>query len=67
MVQIDQSANSRSFLDVFSGRVHRTVYRCAHCAKWVEDENTVWIPDWNTGSAYHVECAPEEPMIDYLE
>lgn len=60
MVQIEQTGNSRSFLDTFSGRVHRTEYRCAHCTQWVPEDDTVWISDWSTGAPYHVECAPEE-------
>lgn len=60
MIQVEQSGNSRSFLDTFSGRVYRTEYRCAHCAKWVEEEDTVWIPNWSTGKPHHVECGPDQ-------
>lgn len=67
---IDESVGKRTISDDISGRIYSVEWRCHHCGKWVNDNDTdlVWANpktgERNKGSAgarpFHLDCAPEE-------
>jgi len=56
MIQVEERKNVKEVTDDMNPRIYKKYFRCAECAEWIDEEETVWVKD----SAYHVECAPNQ-------
>lgn len=60
MIESTITKTVRTITDDTNPRIYFVQHRCAKCGNWVDEEDTVWTPNWSNGSPYHMDCAPEE-------
>ena len=60
MIQVEEKANTRVITDDQNPRIHIVEHKCAQCKNWVNEDDTVWVPNWSEGHPFHTDCAPAE-------
>lgn len=64
MIKVTENGFVRKVQDDMNPRIFREEFKCANCGDWVDQDEVVWVPDWETGQPYHVECAGDQEDYD---